>query len=893
MVLQSLALPLSGPITPASDGRRHPLLVFALHSWVVLVAVLPLLILESIPRSALNTLYDYPFAHGLLEGFCGVMALTIASMLSFLGYRRRDAALLLFAFAFLAMGGLDISHAITDPVDHHERFYLLHTASTVVGSLLLFCGAMRMSYKAPVSQSLRAGISARGLLFAAIAILALAGIYQFTLSHFGAKSVKLVYQFPVPVHRAHDLAAILDALSALAFYAYYCGRKHIPALIIGSLLMLFAESAYLFQFSTMWSITWWLWHGIKVVIYFSIFLTIDVSSLLALLAVESSHAELVRTNTRLRESESATRAANQELRVRNEMIAAAMNSLDLNSVQVTIANAARQLVAHASCDLVIRMPPDEVDEFNEWISARRGDARIIGTPADLPCPVANCFGSAGATNERRMPAPLLCDSHRCFPLRVDEDIIGQLRVRLASYAEEERELGLLSALAAEAGPLVYNAVLHHRQLEHEQFRSGILRISLDLGTVSRLEDILKVVYEESAPLLGADAAVLWLSNCGSATQGGMHFAGGLGFDERALRDNEALGILAASVARQHDGRYRPIALVDSDTGREQMQRWVCGGGFPCGALAAFPLLREHILVAVLGFVRRGNVAFSARTLAKGELLAGVVQSAINNVCSQTRLMDLNEQLIHAEETRARSERLAALGEMAVSVAHELRNPLGAINNCLGVLRRIDCGSDASASAALEIIEDEVHRLDRLARDFLIFGCHKPANLKPVLVNTLLDRVWAAVEHYIVHEKLEVKLNARYLGSDGPILFDADGLEIVLWNLMLNAAQSTRENGQVDVAIRVRDTRLLLVVRDNGIGISREDLARIFRPFFSRRAHGAGLGLSIVQRYCQDWRAQIRASSRRGHGTLFAVRVPIAGTARTAPVAPAYATAEES
>lgn len=875
MVLQSFALPLSGPIAPESDGRRHPLVVLALHSWVVLVAILPLLILHGIPDSALNTLYEHPFGHALLEGFCGLTALMIAATLCFLGARQKDASLLLFALAFFAMGALDMVHATTDPAEHHERFYLLHTASTVAGALLLSCGAILKWLQVPQSLSPLSSIPARNLILAALSVLGLAAGYQITLAHFAETSARLLYQFPDPVHRAHDVAAILYALSAMAFYAYYCSRKHIPALIIGSLLMLFAEAAYLFQFSTMWSITWWMWHAIKVVIYFSIFLTIDVSSLLALVEIESSHSELTRTNARLRESEGAMRAANHELRVRNEMIASAMNSLDLNNVLVALASAARQLVGHASFDLVLRVPGDEVEEFNDQISPSPERNRVIGTPADVPCPV-HCFGPAlaGAANDA---SP--CDSFHCYPLTADEEEIGQLRVRLSGDSRDSRELDLLSALAAEAGPLVYNALLHHRQLEHEQFRAGILRISLALGRVANLEEVLKVVHEESAPLLRADAAILWLLPEGPGEPGpNVRFEGRLPFDPASLENPGALGMLAAGLLRQHDGRYRPIALASNDAGAQEMRRWLADGGFECGALAAFPLVQDHGLVGVLAFVRLGHVAFSARTLGKGELLTGVIQAAINNVRSQSRLTDLNEQLVHAEETRVRSERLAALGEMAASVAHELRNPLGAINNCLGVLRRIDCGSDASASAALEIIEDEVRRLDKLARDFLIFGCHKPVALKPVLVGTLLDRVWAAVEHYIVHEKLNVAIKARYLGANEPILFDADALEIVLWNLTLNAVQSTRENGRVDVTIRVRGQRLLLVVADNGIGISREDLAKIFRPFFSRRAHGAGLGLSIVQRYCQDWRGQIRAISRFGHGTVFALRVPLAGAA---------------
>jgi len=107
-----------------------------------------------------------------------------------------------------------------------------------------------------------------------------------------------------------------------------------------------------------------------------------------------------------------------------------------------------------------------------------------------------------------------------------------------------------------------------------------------------------------------------------------------------------------------------------------------------------------------------------------------------------------------------------------------------------------------------------------------------------------------------------------------LLFDADGLETVLWNLLLNASQSIQGPGRIDVALRLYPGYFLLAVMDSGKGIAREDQARIFEPFYSQRSLGAGLGLAIVLRLVREWEGRIRLRSRVGEGTAFFLRVPV-------------------
>jgi signal transduction histidine kinase len=106
------------------------------------------------------------------------------------------------------------------------------------------------------------------------------------------------------------------------------------------------------------------------------------------------------------------------------------------------------------------------------------------------------------------------------------------------------------------------------------------------------------------------------------------------------------------------------------------------------------------------------------------------------------------------------------------------------------------------------------------------------------------------------------------------MFDADALEMVLWNLLLNAAQAIPGRGRIKASLTIRPGYLFFAITDTGKGVSLEERKRIFEPFYTQRSHGAGLGLAIVQRFVQDWRGRIRILSVPGRGTTFLLMIPI-------------------
>ena len=239
----------------------------------------------------------------------------------------------------------------------------------------------------------------------------------------------------------------------------------------------------------------------------------------------------------------------------------------------------------------------------------------------------------------------------------------------------------------------------------------------------------------------------------------------------------------------------------------------------------------------------------------------------------TRLHELAEQV-------RRSERLAAVGGLAASVAHEIRNPLAAIS---GSAELLDTAALADEDARLlSIIRRESTRLSELVTDMLAFTRPRA----PVLGRVSLRRLaHEALEHFKAdpaNAGLQLRLRAE---DDLPeVEVDAAQLAQVLWNLLRNAAEALGGEGTVTVTVRTRSQprEVELAVLDEGPGIPEAELDRIFDPFFTTKERGTGFGLAIVHRIVQDNGGAIELSSTPGQGTAFRLRFAAAPETRDAP-----------
>ncbi|PKB58578.1 MAG: hypothetical protein BZY83_06260 [SAR202 cluster bacterium Casp-Chloro-G2] len=241
------------------------------------------------------------------------------------------------------------------------------------------------------------------------------------------------------------------------------------------------------------------------------------------------------------------------------------------------------------------------------------------------------------------------------------------------------------------------------------------------------------------------------------------------------------------------------------------------------------------------------------------------------------LADANEQLV-------RSERLVAIGKWSGGVAHDLRNPLGAIKNSAYLLKR-KLSSDGAVEANpklgqyLEIIEQQVNRSTSIISDLLTFsGVAAPA-LEELQVDKVLEdslETMVKNDHIVLRSKIAPNLHS--------IRADAEQLQRVFLNLANNAQEAMPEGGRLDISIANADDQVVIAFSDTGQGISDENIGKIFDPLFTTKTKGTGLGLAVCQEIIMRHGGTIGACRNRGPsgGSVFEVRLPdAAGTHRDA------------
>ncbi|HEX8115809.1 MAG TPA: ATP-binding protein, partial [Pyrinomonadaceae bacterium] len=280
---------------------------------------------------------------------------------------------------------------------------------------------------------------------------------------------------------------------------------------------------------------------------------------------------------------------------------------------------------------------------------------------------------------------------------------------------------------------------------------------------------------------------------------------------------------------------------------------------------AYPLRREERVVGLM-LVDAAPEALTYEVRSTLELLAGQVAIAIED----SRLVEENVRL---ERRIAQSERLAALGRMAATVAHEVKNPLSAIKSIAQVLREDDYLKREYARD-LELIVGETDRLSRSVTQMLSFARTAPQADEPRRAGELLDSVVMLFRREAAARNVTLKadLGAGDEELDGAA---AASLRDALTNLLLNALHATPAGGRVQLAASAEGGRLTVSVTDTGPGVAPDQRPRIWEPFYTTKQRGTGLGLAIVRKRIEEVGGQARlAPSRPGEGARFELTLPL-------------------
>jgi hypothetical protein len=244
--------------------------------------------------------------------------------------------------------------------------------------------------------------------------------------------------------------------------------------------------------------------------------------------------------------------------------------------------------------------------------------------------------------------------------------------------------------------------------------------------------------------------------------------------------------------------------------------------------------------------------------------------------------DFNELLQQINEMNRRNaelpkiqmeqaDRLATAGEMIASVAHRIRNPMAGL---LGALQVFD-SEMADADPHKKIIAEmrlQLERMDHAVSDLFSYTRPQPLVCTDVLLNELVGKTVELFSRQIGNGAINVEME---LSDSVPIIVgDEKQLQQVLWNVMLNAIEAMDASGTLSVRTKAGDTEVAIMIGDTGMGISRKNRLLIFNPFYTTKAEGSGLGLTISKRIVEQHRGWIAVSSEAGRGTKVIVTLPI-------------------
>jgi signal transduction histidine kinase len=283
-----------------------------------------------------------------------------------------------------------------------------------------------------------------------------------------------------------------------------------------------------------------------------------------------------------------------------------------------------------------------------------------------------------------------------------------------------------------------------------------------------------------------------------------------------------------------------------------------------GFKLAYPLRREDKVEGLVALdAASASLTPDARSIIS--LLADQVAIAIDD----SRLFDENLRL---ERELAERERLAALGRMAATVAHEIKNPLSAIKSIAQVMRE-DESLRNEYERDLGLIVGETDRLSQSVTQLLSFARKESPAGQPLsveeLVRSVADLFRANAREQGIALDCEINVQAELAGRSVAAVRDA------LSNLLLNALQATPQGGKVELIAVAVNSDLVISVQDSGSGVPLDLRERIWEPFFTTRQRGTGLGLAIVRKRVQEIGGSASLEvGRNGHGALFQLRVPL-------------------
>ncbi len=230
------------------------------------------------------------------------------------------------------------------------------------------------------------------------------------------------------------------------------------------------------------------------------------------------------------------------------------------------------------------------------------------------------------------------------------------------------------------------------------------------------------------------------------------------------------------------------------------------------------------------------------------------------------------QLRRLQAQLMQSERMAATGELAAQIAHEINNPLGILKNYVGIAKLLMAEDDPNKEN-MKILDQEINRIAGIVRRLLKFAKPGMEDIQSVQINQVIEELLALLRGQLFRRKIEVEAD---LSENLPeVSVSTDQMRQVLLNLVKNAEDAMPEGGKLSIRSRYRKGQVEIEIADTGCGIPPEDIKNIFEPFYTTKGvKGTGLGLSVSYGIVKNYNGEIRVESEQGGGTTFTIQLPV-------------------
>jgi len=448
------------------------------------------------------------------------------------------------------------------------------------------------------------------------------------------------------------------------------------------------------------------------------------------------------------------------------------------------------------------------------------------------------------------------------PLLLRGQVIGILNVDSttpgAFTEKEEKELVQFAKQASESIRLSW-------EINQLRVRSEQLETLVDMGQTiisqDQLDFVLQRIVRESCRLMNAKLCSLMLLD---ETGKSLALRAWYGASKAYIKKPNLP--VAESLVGVVVNRLKPLTVLNVlDNHRYLSTELARREGLV--SLLSVPLTFENKALGVLSVYTRETHRFSNEEIRLLSAMAGMSAVAI----SKARLL---EKVVRMEDDLRNAERLSALGWLAAEIAHEIRNPLTVVQMLFhSMMQDLQATDTVRRDAAL--IETKMKQMNRILDQVLTFARSSEPDLEPLKAPALIHDVLLLTRHKLTEQKIEFRLDVAE--EDLRINGDRSQLEQAILNLVLNACQAMMDGGQLTLSVRsaVKDGVKLVVigVKDNGSGISRERQEELFQPFLSHKKGGTGLGLALVEKTVKSHGGTITVKSRKGSGTLFQLAFP--------------------